>query len=223
MDIQPPVSRLLSLARDCQAIYTAPHPLHSGVVIYDTALAPDGALEVVFRGTSNLGDGILDIEFLPRMLWPIGMVETGFSKGLEELALFLAAAAQQAGAHSVWLGGHSLGAARAPLMGALLLAAGVKVGGIVMLAPPAAGYSTLWSYIDQIPQWAFVNGKDPVPTVPPTTYAWPYMRAPRPILLNERPPGIAPLAASWHHVDLYVNGVEKWAAGLAPYQPAPSY
>jgi pimeloyl-ACP methyl ester carboxylesterase len=191
-------------------------------VIYDAVLAPDGVLEVVFRGTSNLGDGILDIEFLPRFLYPIGMVETGFSKGIEEVARVIAAAARAAGARSVWLGGHSLGAARAPLTGALLVNLGVAVGGIVMLAPPAAGYAPLWSDIQDVPQWAFVNGPDPVPRVPPTTCAWPYMQAPRPILLTEKPAGIAPLPASWHHVDLYVNGVERWAAGLV-LPPPPSY
>ena len=217
-----PIQRVISLAHDCQEIYSAPHPLHSGVIIYDATLAPDGVLEVVFRGTGNLGDGILDIEFLPRLLMPLGMVETGFSREIEAVASAIAGIAASTGARSVWLGGHSLGGARVPLAGGLLLAAGVNVGGLVMLAPPAAGYASLWAYIQDVPQWAFVNGKDPVPAIPPTTYAWPYMQAPRPILLNEKPPGISPLAASWHHVGLYVNGVEKWASGVGAAQPPPT-
>jgi hypothetical protein len=135
--------------------------------------AGDDVALLVFRGTSNPGQWLRDVRFLP-VTHPWGEVHVGFLRGVEavERALrdFDAVAST---VNHVWVAGHSLGGALA-----LIAAARFKINKICTplihtYGQPAVGLNDFAERFSiELPQrlWRFVNQNDVVPRVPPIPY-----------------------------------------------------
>lgn len=125
---------------------------------------------LVFRGTSNPGQWLRDVRFLPAP-YPWGHVHIGFRDGVAAVETFLAAFDTSArSVPHVWVAGHSLGGALAVIAAARLK---VKTGvsaGIHTYGQPAVGLNDFAErYNVELPLrlWRFVNQSDIVTRVPP--------------------------------------------------------
>jgi hypothetical protein len=125
---------------------------------------------LVFRGTSNPGQWLRDVRFLPAP-HPWGHVHIGFRDGTAAVETSLAAFdAVARSVRHVWVAGHSLGGALAVLAAARLK---MKTGVSALLhtyGQPAVGLNDFAErYSAELPQclWRFVNQSDIVTRVPP--------------------------------------------------------
>jgi hypothetical protein len=113
----------------------------------------------------------------------------------------------------VYVGGHSLGAARAYEYAYARVKRGLRVDGIFALAPPNPGDQTIGAALASVPLIrSLKNGRDIVPDIP-VDIKWlgeQYVQ-PRPFEeLDERPASNdLDFLARWHHVQLYVAGAKK--------------
>ena len=129
----------------------------------------DSAL-LVFRGTSNLGQWLRDVRFLPAS-YAWGHVHVGFRDGVAAVETYLSDFDVMARRVSnVWVTGHSLGGALAVIAAARLK---MKTGVTALLytyGQPAVGLNDFAErYSVELPQrlWRFVNQSDIVTRVPP--------------------------------------------------------
>jgi Lipase (class 3) len=125
---------------------------------------------LVFRGTSNPGQWLRDVRFLP-VPYPWGHVHVGFRDGVAAVETFLAAFDTVVrNVPHVWVAGHSLGGALAVIAAARLK---MKTGVSALLhtyGQPAVGLNDFAErYSAELPQclWRFVNQSDIVTRVPP--------------------------------------------------------
>jgi endonuclease G len=130
---------------------------------------PDVAL-LAFRGTSNPGQWLRDVRFLPAS-HPWGHVHEGFLQGVASVEAGLLAfdGVAQTAAH-VWVTGHSLGGALALVAAARLK---IKTGQAPLIhsyGQPAVGLNDFAERFNvEMPGclWRFVNQSDIVTRVPP--------------------------------------------------------
>lgn len=132
------------------------------------AVAEDVAL-LVFRGTSNIGQWILNARFVP-VSHPWGKVHKGFLAGIaevhEELTQFEATAAR---VPHVWVAGHSLGGALAVLAASRLKQKGID-STTYTFGQPRVGLGEFADRFDaELPDrlWRFINQCDIVARLPP--------------------------------------------------------
>lgn len=168
------------LAEACQAAYTSASDW-ANQAGFETAhffdrgnvqgfwCEKDGVALVAFRGTTNPGQWLRDVRFMPwRHQW--GLVHRGFLDGVQDVEIDLQSFDEAArGANHVWITGHSLGGALA-----LVAAARAKMAGI---APSLYTYGQprvgLGDFADrfaiELPGKLirFVNQSDIVTRVPP--------------------------------------------------------
>lgn len=104
--------------------------------------------------------------------------------------------------------GHSLGAARAVIHAALLMARGDPPLAVIALGCPRAGTAKLQQVLGATPIRWYRNASDPVPEVP-LTVPWllPWVHPGIEIKLKE--PGIGASPLKDHHFELYRAGVAK--------------
>lgn len=220
---QIPLPSSLDLAKLSRQIY-APDALVSGFDHFDAGM-DDGicwALKrargcdiVVFRGSANLQDWIHDVRAIP-IPTPVGRVHLGFYAGMERMWQDLKSHLTQ----PVVVTGHSLGAARADVISALMQHEGRPPVLRVVFGEPKPGFAEFGSLIAGIPAFSYRNGNSfhhdlvtdlpfsfpPIEYVHPTPII-PICAMPAP---NDR---YGPF--SWHRMELY-------EAALAAAQPAGS-
>jgi triacylglycerol lipase len=125
---------------------------------------------LIFRGTSNPGQWLRDVRFLPAP-HPWGHVHVGFRDGVAAVETALAAFDVVArNVQNVWIAGHSLGGALAVIAAARMK---MRTGISALLhtyGQPAVGLNDFAErYSVELPQrlWRFVNQSDIVTRVPP--------------------------------------------------------
>lgn len=184
----------------------------------------DGADVVVLRGSITMQDWLRDLFVLPLpSLLPlktrIGHVHVGFFLGMEKVWSELRPMLSQPAVIS----GHSLGAARASDLAALMVADGVVPAARVIFGEPKPGLMDLADVLKNVPARSYRNGDqlhhDVVTDVPMTL----------PPLQFVHPTPIVPVCAeptgdlfsrfgafAYHHIELYVAAV----SALTPKETA---
>lgn len=140
-----------------------------GIVVWD-----DEAVVIVFRGTEDLADVIVDANI--RLTKGVrGKVHSGFSKALDsvwdQIMGILSALSAQPKHRSYWLTGHSLGAALATLAAANLLFKenDRPINGVYTYGSPRVGneaFSLAYNTAIKSRTFRFVNNNDMVTRVP---------------------------------------------------------
>ena len=185
--------------------------------IYWSLLRGDGTSDnpdlIMCRGSTTPEDWIRDFESeLGRSLpqWTqLGLLPDGFSRGLAQ-AWGAITDTLDAGRRTLTVAGHSLGAAHAAELAAMLNASDI-VQHVVLCGCPRPGTSALASLFDPKIIASYRNGNDPVCDVPVTLGPWlpwcpiaPYIAINDPSAPDDE---WGPLAE--HHLFHYLAGITK--------------
>jgi predicted lipase len=165
----------------------------------------DGVDLVVFRGSTTIQDWLRDFRALA-LPSRIGHVHTGFYAGMEHAWFEIRPMVSQ----PVVVTGHSLGAARADVLTALMVADGTPPAARVVLGEPKPGLLDFAKVIKDVPARSYRNGDElhhdlvtDVPfSFPPEQYVHPTPIVPvccKPHDDEFVQNGIF----AWHHIDLY--------------------
>lgn len=159
---------------------------------------------LVFRGSVTPEDWFRDLKGNPIEDQVLGGVETGFMEGMHEFYAEIVDGLSQ----NPIVCGHSLGAARALLFGALLTANHRPPAAIVTFGSPMPGFQKLAAMLNIVPVSSYKNRFDPVTDVPVPFYPdKPYMH-PRALLpLDIKPPLTDCSLFADHHIGLYMQGI----------------
>ena len=160
---------------------------------------------VVLRGTADSQDWIRDFESeLGRTLKgyaSLGLFPDGFCKGLNTAYKIIRAGLRPK--MPVVLAGHSLGAARAAELAAMLTIDGGSVARLMLCGCPRPGTMKLTLALSHIPIASYRNRDDPVCDVPvPVGTVLPWTHVAKFIALDE--PGVIV-----HSSRLYAAGIKK--------------
>jgi len=177
-----------------------------------------------FRGSVTLEDWMRDLDAVAIDDPLLGGVHAGFLRGLKE---FLAQTDSYYNSNTVIVG-HSLGAARAALFGALLAATGRPPAAIISFGSPKPGFLKLYRILESIPVMRhYKNRYDPVTDVPMPIYpTLPYLDPPGRIKVDCGVPAVQAMEADptpWadfnnmlehvsfrdHHIQLYQAAVPE--------------
>lgn len=165
----------------------------------------DGYDVVVFRGSITLQDWLRDLTAIA-MPSRIGHVHTGFYAGMEHMWSDLKPILKQ----PAIVTGHSLGAARADVLAALMKVDGSPPVERIVFGEPKPGLLDFAALLDGMPGRSYRNGDathhdlvtDLPLTFPPEEYVHP-----TPIIPVCAPPSGSQFAQlgvfAWHHVELY--------------------
>jgi hypothetical protein len=162
---------------------------------------------VVFRGSAIFEDWIRDFRAAP-VRTRVGHVHAGFYAGLEHVLGDLRPILSQ----PAILTGHSLGAARASIVTALLVADGIAPASRIVFGEPKPGFADFGAIVAGVAGRSYRNGDelhhDLVTDVPFTVPPFAYTR-PTPIIpvRAEPPPDDRWGAFSYHHIELYEAAV----------------
>jgi hypothetical protein len=159
---------------------------------------------VVLRGSKILPDWFRDIRAFP-ILTRIGHVHEGFFLGMEKMLSELRPLIQ----HPVVVTGHSLGAARASHLVALMVKDGVPPVLRVVFGEPKPGFQDHADIVATIDGRSYRNGDDADhDRVTDEALARGWVRA-TPVIpvCSPPPPGDPDLAFRWHHMQLYQAAV----------------
>lgn len=168
-----------------------------------------GADVIAFRGSIDEEDWLRDFQGWPRKHPVLGYCHSGFLAGMDTVAAELTQAIDASGRPFV-VTGHSLGAARALIVAALLTAGGRKPVLVETYGTPRPGMERLSQILlgGGYPIRAYKNGPDPVAEVPATIP--PLLMYRKPVadtLLYVPPQDDAEDPFHWHHMPLYLEGV----------------
>lgn len=215
----------VAIAALCGLIYQ-PSAIAGGFDYYDAGMDDgvcwalkhlDGFDVVVFRGSVTLRDWVCDARAIA-ISTRVGHVHDGFYAGMEKMWSEARAIIKQPAIVS----GHSLGAARAGVLAALMIADGLPPVARVVLGEPKPGLLDFAKYIGAIPARSYRNGDarhhDLVTDVPfsfpPEQYVHPTPIVP--VCCRPEDGDFADLGVfAWHHIQLYVAAVTAAAAQLA--------
>lgn len=164
---------------------------------------------VVFRGSITAQDWIADFRSLP-IPTRIGHVHAGFYSGMEHVWAELRPLLMQ----PVIVAGHSLGAARAAVLCALMVKDGVPPVARIVFGEPKPGLMDLAQLVANVPARSYRNGDDRhhdlVTDVPLTLPPFQFVH-PTPIVVVTKEPGESLFERlgifAWHHMPLYLAGV----------------
>lgn len=174
---------------------------------------------VVFRGSVTMEDWLRDLDAWakPWVHDELGPVHPGFMLGMEQVGRELV---------TMWRGktifaGHSLGAARATVLTALMLHAGYEQLGRVVFGEPKPGFRMLSDIVSEVPGRSYRTVGKPSPgatnsghdLVTDLPFSFPpeeYMH-PTPLINLPIEP---PVASSWgpflyHHMPLYAQALDR--------------
>lgn len=119
---------------------------------------------LIFRGTTDLKDWLIDFEAIPNKWSGQGLVHKGFEDALQ-LVWDKIAASLKTNVPSdcpLFIAGHSLGAALATLAAALL-----QPRALYTFGSPRVGDNTFGATLSSVKNFRVVNNRDLVPTQPP--------------------------------------------------------
>jgi triacylglycerol lipase len=122
---------------------------------------------VTFRGSDNTASWVTDLDIAVLDDTKIGKVHKGFWQAWQTIAggVKAACAASQS---PITLCGHSLGAALALIGAADFICSGIPLKAIYAFEPPRVSPSpNVCAILAKVPVFAYRNGGDPVPDVPP--------------------------------------------------------
>lgn len=204
----------LDCAKLCQACYNTPGSFDrvvftsnvwAGIKHYPTCTA------IAFRGSTTLNDWFRDFRSWMINDPQLGGVEDGFITGLRDVMAHLIDEVERPTHNSLFITGHSLGAAEALLFGALIqvLGYGSVINSIMAFGSPRPGGAKVKELLASIPVFSYRNGADPVTEVPISIPEFePYMH-PRDLIAINYPVAegdpwgiMAP-----HHIDYYVEAL----------------
>jgi hypothetical protein len=171
---------------------------------------------IAFRGSTSEQDWIRDFMGWPSRHEAIGYCHSGFLEGMDTVADEIAQAIT-ASKRPFALTGHSLGAARALILGGLLITAGIIPDLAVTFGTPRPGMAKLSHILNGagFPIRHYRNGPDPVTEVPLTLPPlWLYQKPQPDTPLVVAPPEVED-AFHWHHMPLYYEGVKGFGLGPA--------
>lgn len=118
----------------------------------------DGIYVVVFRGSDSTIDWLRDllaIAFKPWHAPSFGPVHMGFYLGMTRVWAELKT--QVRPSDRVVLTGHSLGAARTPILAAEMLVDGFAPTGRVCFGEPRVGFQQFADFVAEVPTWSYRN------------------------------------------------------------------
>lgn len=187
----------------------------SGIVSYAVKVLPD-AVHIFFEGSHDLPDWERDFHADMIQIPGLGGVHSGFYEGLPEVLAALMPILPKDRLISV--NGHSLGGGEADIFVAMLGVAGFdKVEGVTF-GKPVAGDAALEAKILKFTNRTYVNYCDPlqhdlVCDVPFTLPNEPYDNGRQRIKICQSSQLFDSWGAlSWHHLSLYIKGVQKLCA-----------
>lgn len=156
---------------------------------YAYAVDSDQGLQyVVIRGTHNLRNAILDLEYWKDRSPILGInLHHGFEKAA--LAVFNDLEPRLKPKMPIVVAGHSLGAAEAIIVGMLLTKNGYTVEKILASGPPKVTDDEGWEQFESLPVIRVVSAYDPVPFLPPKSFypESPYTQAGMLLMLLDGP------------------------------------
>ena len=169
---------------------------------------------IVLRGSTTLWDWVRDFSFVgdPLAHRDLGQVHYGFTFGVPEMW----DEAKQIVGKNVIVAGHSLGAARADVLTALMVLDGNPPMATVVFGEPMPGYKSFCDIISPYPRRSYCNrdsnGHDSVTDVPFADFLFPYTR-PSPLIYVSASPD-QNLRERWkcfamHHMTLYVKALRS--------------
>jgi lipase (class 3) len=160
---------------------------------------------IVFRGSSTFTDWTRDFSAKMFVDPQLGEVETGFMIGLRDL--LVSVKKETASATKIYITGHSLGAARALLFGALLVCEDI-IPEIVTFGSPRPGGAELKVLLAPVAIRSYKNAFDPVTDVPFMLSLDPYVHPRDLIPIASQPIAADPwLSIRDHHMQYYINAI----------------
>jgi len=200
----------LELARFCSAIYTnalsfdfVDEGTETGI-FFAVKKLPDVDV-VVFRGSTDAEDWWRDLDVQMVFEYGLGNVHAGFDKNIGMVYNLLN---DKLRPHPI-ITGHSLGAARAAIYSGFLTHYNNSPSAVALFGCPRAGAQALASATKDIPISSYRNRQDPVTDTPLTLPNFPYVQ------IRELKPLDGMVENEYndlfkdHHIDCYVNGMEK--------------
>jgi len=132
----------------------------------------DDVCVVAFRGTNSIEDWFINLNFFKLPIDHHGMVHTGFHRAYQRVKDDIVKLVREGSPKHVWITGHSLG-------GAMALSCAydfvehqnIPISGVVTFGQPMISDDAYAAYLESKLKGKharFVNGKDIVPSVPPT-------------------------------------------------------
>lgn len=156
-----------------------------------------------FRGSVILEDWYRDLDAVAFNDPILGGVHAGFVKGLQRFFT----ENENLFNNGTIVCGHSLGAARALLMGAYMEQAGVRPRAILTFGSPLPGFLRLAEILSPVTIRSYRNTFDPVNDVPAPFYPdLPYIHPREPIRIMEVPLAVSLDPLAFHHIPLYIKG-----------------
>jgi hypothetical protein len=141
--------------------------------------------DVAIRGTVNMKNALLDIEFLKRPSEVLGIyLHSGFEKAA--FALFDDLRPRLRPGYSIRVSGHSLGAAEAVILGMILRKEGYDLEKVVASAPPKVTDAEGWAIYADLPVVRVIGPFDPIPFLPPAGLVYgkdPYVQGGRLLMI----------------------------------------
>jgi hypothetical protein len=158
-----------AIESEWRASYDRVTPVSLDSVKNRYALFEDDArrrVDIAIRGTVNMKNALLDVEFLKRRSDALGVyLHSGFEKAA--FALFEDLKPRLKAGYSIRVAGHSLGAAEAIILGMLLKRGGYALEKIVASAPPKVTDAEGWALFAGLPLVRVAGPFDPIPFLPP--------------------------------------------------------
>lgn len=199
----------LSVARLCQAAYTAAPDISRGDVVRAIVRdLPGGGAVIAFQGTANGPQALADLDMGPMIVPGVGGVHAGFWLAAQAVAEQVAAVAARG---PLVLTGHSLGGALAVASAALLHLVGRTPGALITFGAPKVGIGQgLGAMLTAWQPAQCRHAADPVPDLPiriPGLMDWRHLS---PLLTQLGPPGGMPRVSD-HAIAAYVAALSTAA------------
>lgn len=206
------------IAALCALIYQ-PNSIVTGFDYFDAGMDDgvcwalkrlDGFDVIVFRGSLTLQDWLRDFRALAVPVTGIGHVHAGFCEGMAKMWAEASGKIQQ----PVIVTGHSLGAARADVLAAMMVAENKAPKARIVLGEPKPGLMDFAAMVGNSPGRSYRNGNgfhhDLVTDVPFSFPPEEYVHPTEVIPVCCEPTGdmFAQLGIfAWHHAPLYVKAI----------------
>lgn len=173
---------------------------------------------IAFRGSIDETDWLRDFEGWPRKHPKLGYCHSGFLENMDAVAIELSMAIGPEKPYAIT--GHSLGAARALILSAMMVLAKTPPALVVTFGTPRPGMGQLSDILRNggFPIRHYKNGPDPVADVPVTIPPlWLYQKPVVDTALSMAPSEGALDPFHWHHMPLYLEGIRKMTSDV-PHQ-----
>jgi hypothetical protein len=163
-----------------------------------------------FRGSVTFLDWLRDFQGLMILDPQLGGVEEGFMAGMRDVFAHVVDEIKSPNRKALYLTGHSLGAARALLLGGLIAQYPDVLHSVVTFGSPRPGGQKLKDILRPVEIASYRNGTDPVPDVPLYIPEFePYLHPRQMIQLNCPPDADDPWGTvAPHHIQYYVRALE---------------